>query len=85
MGPVAPKSCTEIRISIKMPTVKFPDDKDRYVLEYEMRHSYQTIMIGVPIKLCILMIRDEPDEASPQNLMQANGDTPNCNRGNEER
>ena len=54
IGPLAPKSCTEVKITIKMP-FQFPDNQDRYVLEYELRHSYQTIMIGVPIKLSILM------------------------------
>lgn len=34
---------------------QFPFSQDRYVLEYELRHSYLTIMIGVPMKLSILM------------------------------
>ena len=39
LGAIVPQSCTEIRIPIQMPN-QFPDDQDRYILEYEMRHSY---------------------------------------------
>ena len=40
-----------------MPT-DFPDNQDRYILEYEMRHSFHTIVIGVPLKLVIIL--DKP-------------------------
>ena len=60
-----------MRISIKMPAV-FPFHRDRYVLEYEMRYQYQTIMIGLPMKLTLLMERDEVADRKQQRLMESN-------------
>ena len=58
IGAVAPKNCSEVKIPIKMPD-KFPYNQDRYILEYELRHSYQTILIGVPMKLSILIVNPD--------------------------
>ena len=49
LGAVEPKSCTEILIPIKMP-LWFPDNQDRYILEYQMRYNFSTIPIGEPMK-----------------------------------
>ena len=58
LGRIMPQSCTEIRIPIKMPHW-FPEDQDRFILEYEMRYSYQTIAIGAPFKLVIITVANE--------------------------
>ena len=41
LGNLAPQCKTDIKIPIKMPPF-FPENQDRYVIEYEIRHSYQT-------------------------------------------
>ena len=46
---------------------KFPYNQDRYILEYELRHSYQTILIGVPMKLSILIVNPDSSYKSSSN------------------
>jgi len=41
IGNLAPGSSTEVKIPIQMPA-RFPCNEDRFVLQFEVRHSYQT-------------------------------------------
>lgn len=57
----------------------FPDDQDRYILEYEMRHSYQTIAIGAPFKLVIITVKEEPQWDQPNKTPNSLYDLENDN------
>lgn len=46
---------------------KFPYSQDRYIFEYELRHSFQTILIGVPMKLSILIFNPDSSFRSSSN------------------
>ena len=37
---------------------EYPDGQDRYFLEYEMRHTFQTMSIGVPLKLVVVLEKE---------------------------
>ena len=38
-----------------------PDDRDRYQLEFEMRHSHKTLTIGSAFKLVVTLDDDVPE------------------------
>ena len=38
-----------------------PEDRDRFTIEYEIRHSFQTIAIGQPLKLTVIITAPDVD------------------------
>lgn len=62
VGAVAPQNCTQIVIPIQMP-FDFPENRDRFVFEYELRHSFSTVVIGTPLKLVVILQKPENDFA----------------------
>ena len=63
---------------IKMPAM-FPANQDRYQIEYEIRHSYQTIIIGAPMKLCVIMIKDQLNSSGGSGSNVASSQGPSSN------
>ena len=76
IGALAPQCSVDVRIPIVMPN-RFPADRDRYVIEYELRYSFQTIVIGAPMKLSILMIKDGSENS--QSSMSSSANSPGDN------
>lgn len=76
IGALAPQGTIDVLIPIVMPN-RFPADRDRFVIEYELRYSFQAIVLGAPMKLSILMAKDGSEHS--QSSMSSSANSPGDN------
>ena len=55
-----------------------PEDQDRFTIEYEVRHSFQTMAIGQPLKLTVVIQTPLPEVRPPQKTIITTTQQANC-------